>query len=185
MLDELQTRGLLAWEWGYEVRPGRDTGSAVYWVTEPGQRRRKLDTRRAEELALKLCNQQGIVWLPVPHPGGETQRAETLRRIEALKQGTSFEGAATATRFRPIDPEPFDLTAHPELQQRLSDEPDSDRSAQAFDAARHCVALGLSDGQTKWFLSQYPPYLDKYAGRPDADLELDRVVAKAREVAGP
>jgi hypothetical protein len=173
MLDELQARGLLAWEWDYEVRPGRDTGSAVYWVTELRQRRRKLDTKRAEDLAVRLCNQHGIVWLPVPHPGGEIQRTATLRRIEALKQGASFEGAITATRLRRIEPEPFDLTAHPELQQRLSDEPDSDRSAQTFDAARRCIALGLSDGQAKWFLTQYPPHLDKYGERPGADRELD------------
>src|SRR6266511_4061999 len=58
MLDHLQGLGLLTWEWGYESH------SAVYWVTEIGHQIRKLDTRRAELLALKLCKHQGIIWLP-------------------------------------------------------------------------------------------------------------------------
>jgi hypothetical protein len=183
MLDQLQSFGLLTWAWDYEIRPGRETGSAIYWVTEPGQGKHKLDTRRAEELTLRLCHQQGIVWLPVPPPGGKTQLAETLRKIEALKQGTRSAEATTATQVRPIEPEPFDLTAYPELLQRIHDEPSGDRSAQTFSATCHCIELGLRDGQAKWFLAQYPPFLDKYEGRSDADRELDRVVAKAREEA--
>jgi hypothetical protein len=88
MLDHLQSLGLLSWRWDYEVKPGHGSGSAIYWVTEAGRRMRKLDTRRAEQLAMTLCAQQGIVWLPVPSPGGEAQRAETLQKIEELKRSS-------------------------------------------------------------------------------------------------
>lgn len=81
ILDQLQGLGLLTWEWDYENR------SAIYWIIEPGQQRRKLGTRQAEVLAEALCRQQGIAWLPVPPPGGETQRAETLLKIEELRRG--------------------------------------------------------------------------------------------------
>jgi len=181
MLDQLQSLGLLTWKWGYEVRQGHETGSAIYWVTEPGRHTQKLDTKRAEELALKLCKQEGIVWLPVPHPGGETLRAETLRKIEELKRGIRPTETSTTAQFHPIKPVPFDLAAFPELQRRLHDEPSGDRSAQTFGAACRCVELGLHNGQVKWFLAQYPPFLDKYGGRTGADRELDRVVTKARE----
>lgn len=181
MLDQLQDRGLLTWAWDYEFRHGHGTGSAVYWVTEAGQRKRKLDTKRAEELVLELCRRQGIVWLAVPHPGNESLRRETLRKIEELKSGLRSIEASTAAETRPIDPVPFDLDAYPLLRELLQDEPSDDRSAQTYSAACHGVALGLSDGQLKWFLSRYPPYLDKHRGRPRADRELDRVVAEARE----
>jgi hypothetical protein len=182
VLDRLQDLSLITWKWDYEVRKGRESGSAVYWVTEPGRRRRKLDTKRAEELALRLCQQESIVWLAVPHPGGETQRAETLRKIEDLQRGIHPAEASTAGQIHPIEPVPFDLAPYPELQRRLDDEPSGDRSAQTFSAACRCVELGLHDGQVKWFLAQYPPLLDKYGGRAGgADRELDRVVAKARK----
>ena len=181
MLDRLQGLGLLTWKWDYEVRKGRESGSAVYWVTEPGRRRRKLDTKRAEELAVGLCQQENIVWLPVPYPGGETHRAETLRKIEELQQGIQPTETSTATQVHPIKPLPFDLATYPELQRRLHDEPSRDRSAQTFRVACRCIEIGLRDGQIKWFLAQYPPLLDKYRGRTGADRELDRVITKARE----
>jgi hypothetical protein len=80
MLNRLQSLGELAWEWGYENR------RAIFWVTESGQRRQKLNTRQAEDFVVELCNQRNIVWLPVPHPGGEQQLAETLLNIERLEQ---------------------------------------------------------------------------------------------------
>lgn len=182
MLDRLQRLGLLTWRWDYEVRKGRGTGSAIYWVTEPGQRMRKLDTKQAEELALRLCKQESIVWLAVPNPGGETQRDETLRKIEQLQRGIQPADAAAAPQSQPIEPVPFDVASYPELQQRLHDEPSGDRSAQTFRAACRGFELGLHAGQVKWFLAQYPPLLDKYGGRAGgADRELDRVVTKARE----
>jgi hypothetical protein len=91
MLDHLRDLGLLAWEWGYENR------RAIFWVTKTGQTRRKLDTKRAEDLALNLCKQQGIVWLPVPHPGGESQLTETLRKMEEIKQVNRSNGSSTRT----------------------------------------------------------------------------------------
>jgi hypothetical protein len=176
MLDQLQGLGLLTWEWGYENH------SAVYWIAEIGHQRRKFDTRRAELLALKLCEQQGIVWLPVPHPGGEVQLAVTLRNIEDLKRGGSGSETSTEATIEPIEPESFEITAYPLLGERLRDEPGHNRSAQTFGVARTCIELGLSDGQMKWLLAQYPPFLDKYAGRRgDADRELDRVITRARE----
>jgi hypothetical protein len=175
MLDHLESLDLLTWGWDYNDEDRR----AIYWVTEQGRATQKLDTRRAEELALKLCGQQGIVWLPVPQPGGKTQRTETLRRIEELKQGFQPTEASTAERIHPIGPVPIELAAYPELQQRHQDKPTGDRSAQTFGAAVRCFELGLSSGQAKWFLALYPPFLDKYKWRTDADRELDRVVAKA------
>jgi len=129
----------------------------------------------------KLCKQQGIIWLPVPSPGSETQRTETLRKIKEIKQGIQLTEASAAAQVIPITSVPFDLATYPGLQQRLQDEPNGDRSAQTFGTAIYCFELGLSSGQTKWLLSFYPPFLDKYRGRTDADRELDRVVAKARE----
>jgi hypothetical protein len=174
MLDELQDLGLLDWRWAYE------NSSAVYWVTESGRGKRKLGTKKVEELVLELCRQQAIVWLPVLPPGGEELRAETLRKIAELRGIRSAE-AITPVESGPIEAVSFDLAAYPGLRQRLQDELTSDRSAQMYGVARHCVELGLLDGQIKWFLAQYRPFLDKYCGRPDADRELDRVVGKARE----
>lgn len=173
MLDELQERGALVWQWDYE------NSSAIYWVTKPGRDRRKLGTKQAETLVSELCQQEGIVWLPVPPPGGEKQRAETLRQIAALQGKPATEAGAT-THFSPIRAMPFDLAAYPGLRQRLHDNPSTDRSAQTYSVACDCVDLGLSDGQIKWYVAQYKPFLDKYGSRPDTDRELDRVVSRAR-----
>jgi hypothetical protein len=174
MLDELQDLGLLDWHWDYE------NSSAVYWVTESGQSKRKLGTKQAEELVLKLCKQQAIVWLPVPPPGGEDQRANTLRKMAELR-GIPATEASVPAQFGPIAAVSFDLAAYPGLSERLHDELTSNRSAQTYRVARQCVELGLSDGQIKWFIAQYKPFLDKYRRRTDADRELDRVIGRARE----
>lgn len=139
VLDRLQELGLIAWRWDYE------NSSAVYWVTQSGRGQRKLGTKKAEDLVLELCKQQAIVWLPVPSPGGEKQRAETLRKIAELRGNQSFEATATG-HFEPIQAASFDFAAYPGLQQRLHDEPTSDRSAQTYGLARDCVELGLLDG---------------------------------------
>lgn len=174
MLDELQDLGLLDWYWDYE------NSSAVYWVTESGRSIRKLGTKQAEKLVLKLCKQQAIVWLPVPPPGGADQRATTLRKMAELR-GIPATEASAPVQFGPIATVSFDLAAYPGLSERLHDEPTSNRSAQTYRVARQCVELGLSDGQIKWFIAQYKPFLDKYRGRTDADRELDRVIGRARE----
>lgn len=175
MLDELQDRGLIEWQWDYE------NSSAIYWVRTRGGDRRKLGTKQAETFVEKLCQQEGIVWLPVPPPGGEKQRDETLRRIATLRGETSAQARATAAPLRPPTAVPFDLSAYPRLRQSLHDNPSTDRSAQTYRIARDCVDLGLSDGHIKWFVAQYPPFLDKYAGRPDRARELDRVINRARK----
>jgi hypothetical protein len=93
MLDRLRDQGLLRWRWDYEKPPGRGTGRAVYWIALPGQAERKLDTRGAEQLVQRMCDQQDIVWKPVPHPGGEDQLAGVQAWIAAeTRRRTSSHG---------------------------------------------------------------------------------------------
>jgi hypothetical protein len=174
MLDQLQESGLLTWQWDYE------NSTAIYWITETGKRRRKLGTKQAEQVATRLCAQDGIIWLPVPHPGGEDQLSETLRKIDQLR-GIQTAEASASPQHGSIQAEPFDLNAHPTLEHHLHDEPTDNRSAQTYRVARLGIDLGLNDGQIKWLLSQYPPFLDKYTRRHDADRELDRVISRARD----
>ncbi|MEU6725860.1 hypothetical protein ABZ917_19330 [Nonomuraea wenchangensis] len=138
-----------------------------------------LETKRAENLAQRLCDQRGIVWLPVPPPGGEPERARTLRKIEQIKQGLQSTEANYATRIDSVTAIPFDLAAYPELQERLNDESVNDRSAQIFRVACRCMELGLSKGQAMWLPFQYPPFRDKYLQRDDTDRELNRLIARA------
>lgn len=77
-LDDLQRRGLLRWNWDYANR------RAIYRVTLPDEPMRALDTAAAEEVAQRHYDVLGVRWFPVPSPGGETQRAETLRRIAEI-----------------------------------------------------------------------------------------------------
>lgn len=74
-LDDLQRRGLLRWQWDYA------NSRAIYRVTLPGEQERALDTAMAERLAQRHYDDLEVHWLPVPAPGGERQRDETLRRI--------------------------------------------------------------------------------------------------------
>ena len=55
---------------------------AVFHVALPGEAERALDTRSAEGLVRDLYQELGVRWLPVPHPGGERQLEETLRRMD-------------------------------------------------------------------------------------------------------
>lgn len=68
MLDELQMRRRLQWRWDYAEQ------RAVYHVREDEGPWRTLDTKRAEQVAQRHCDELGIPWKPVPHPGGESQR---------------------------------------------------------------------------------------------------------------
>jgi hypothetical protein len=174
MLDQLQRDGLLLWQWDYK------DSSAIYWVTPAGQCKLKLSTKQAEELVSQLCEQQGIVWFPVPQPGGENERTEILRKIAELR-GLQPPAPSTLTPNTPIEAVPFNLSAYPALENRLSDGLTDDRSSQVYSLARSCIELGLSDGQVKWLLAQYPPFVDKFGGRPGADLQLNRVVHQARK----
>ncbi|MFI6791871.1 hypothetical protein ACIBG4_31535 [Nonomuraea sp. NPDC050383] len=174
MLDYLATLELLVWQWEY-YQPRR---RAIYWVTESGKVVRPLETKRAEILVQRLCDQRGIVWLPVPSPGGELERAETLRRIDQLKQGIQPREADCATQMDSVTAISFDLAAYPELRECLNDEPANDRSAQVFRVACRCMEPGLSKGHAMWLLFQYPPFRDKCLQRDDTDRELNRLIAR-------
>jgi hypothetical protein len=76
-LDALTRSGLLSWRWEYDHVRSR----AIFHVTLPGEAERALDTRSAEVQVQGLYRAIGVRWLPVPHPGGERQLEETLRRM--------------------------------------------------------------------------------------------------------
>lgn len=80
-LDDLARRGLLSWRWDYDIRRSR----AVYHVTTPGEPERELYTRSAEAEAQARYAALGVRWLPVPHPGGETELHATLNKISAAQ----------------------------------------------------------------------------------------------------
>jgi len=87
-LDDLARRGRLEWRWDYDYARSR----AVFHVVLPGGSERALDTRSAELLVKAHYAELGAPWLPVPHPGGERQLEETLRRMADLDK-TSDGGA--------------------------------------------------------------------------------------------
>jgi hypothetical protein len=79
MLDKFKKANLLTWRWNYD----EETDKAEYFVKVPGSKEQKLDTRRAEELVQTLCDERGIRWKAVPHPGG----MEQCRRVQAWIDG--------------------------------------------------------------------------------------------------
>lgn len=81
-LDDLAHRGLLTWEWDYDVPAAR----AVYRVRLPhDDRPRVLDTKAGEQLVKQAYDGIDVPWLPVPSPGGRKQAEETRARIAALR----------------------------------------------------------------------------------------------------
>lgn len=77
-LDDLMRRGVLRWRWAY-------AGSrAIYHVEMVGESEQAHGTVEAERIVLRSFESLGVKWLPVPQPGGEPQREETLRRISEL-----------------------------------------------------------------------------------------------------
>lgn len=76
-LDELALHGYLSWRWEYD----RARSRAIFHVSLPGDIERALDTRSAEVLVQSKNKDHGFRWLPVPHPGGDRQLEETLRRM--------------------------------------------------------------------------------------------------------
>ncbi|MCE4945189.1 MULTISPECIES: hypothetical protein [Streptomyces] len=92
-LNLLQSRGKLTWRGEFIVPPGRTTTTAVWWITKDGKGERRHETRQAEQLVQRLCDATGIIWEPVPHPGGETQLKETLARITLQERTEGHHGA--------------------------------------------------------------------------------------------
>lgn len=77
-LDDLSQHGRLRWRWEYDSARSR----AIFHIALGGEAEHPLDTRSAEGVVQSLYRDIGVRWLPVPHPGGERQRQETLRRLE-------------------------------------------------------------------------------------------------------
>jgi len=82
MLDKLQTFGLLSWEWRYDSENHR----AVYLIALTDEPTCTCDTKHAEQIVQRTCNAHKLVWLPVPHPGGESQLRETQRKIAEIER---------------------------------------------------------------------------------------------------
>ncbi|MFD5245016.1 hypothetical protein ACFWIW_10755 [Amycolatopsis sp. NPDC058340] len=80
-LDKLQDIGALSWRWEYDF----NRSTALYWIALAGEHEKRFETRNAERLVQKICDERGIVWKPVPHPGGENLYRETLAWIAAEK----------------------------------------------------------------------------------------------------
>lgn len=89
MLTELQLGQVypLVWRGEYLVPAGKTTTTALWWIALPGQAEHWYHTAEAEHLVSGICLAAGIVWEPVPAPGGETQLAETLARMEQRQRG--------------------------------------------------------------------------------------------------
>lgn len=86
MLDRLEAIGALSWKWKYDQANSR----AIFRVTVSAAPTRDLHTRDAEALVQQLCDEHGIVWEPVMHPGGKDQLLAAQRRIATRErqQGT-------------------------------------------------------------------------------------------------
>ncbi|MFD9444214.1 hypothetical protein ACFWBR_38020 [Streptomyces sp. NPDC060006] len=83
MLTHLQQNAYpLVWRGEYLVPTGETTTTALWWIALPGQVEQWYDTREAERLVSGICLAVGIIWEPVAAPGGATQLAEALARME-------------------------------------------------------------------------------------------------------
>lgn len=88
-LDVLQAQGWLVWERATEDSP------TVFLIREIGSPPRQYRTWDAETVAQRVADREGILWLPVPYPGGLDQYKETMAQIAVLasrKQSTSAPG---------------------------------------------------------------------------------------------
>ncbi|WP_327241596.1 hypothetical protein [Streptomyces sp. NBC_01320] len=87
MLTHLQQeRYPLVWRGEYLVPAGKTTTTALWWIALPGQVEQWYDTREAERLVSGICLAVGIIWEPVAAPGGATQLAEALARMEQRRR---------------------------------------------------------------------------------------------------
>jgi hypothetical protein len=83
MLDVLQANGELTWKYSYDNENSR----ALFMITAPDGQSKTLYTRAAEDVAQKLANKLNIVWIPVPHYGGEANWEQTVAQIDAMEKG--------------------------------------------------------------------------------------------------
>ncbi|MEU6355204.1 phosphoribosyltransferase [Streptomyces sp. NPDC047072] len=84
MLTHIQQQQVypLVWRGEYLIPAGKTTTTALWWIALPGQVEHWYHTSEAEDLVSTICQVVGIIWEPVPPPGGATQLAETLARME-------------------------------------------------------------------------------------------------------
>lgn len=77
-LDFLQAQGWLSWEWGNEESP------TIFYIAERGAPPKAYRTWEAESVVQRIADREGLLWLPVPYPGGLDHYNETLARINLL-----------------------------------------------------------------------------------------------------
>jgi hypothetical protein len=84
MLTHIQQQQVypLVWRGEYLIPAGQTTTTALWWIALPGQVEHWYDTSEAERLVSGVCLAVGIIWEPVAAPGGATQHAEALARME-------------------------------------------------------------------------------------------------------
>ncbi|NUK20382.1 MULTISPECIES: phosphoribosyltransferase [Streptomyces] len=88
MLTHIQQQQVypLVWRGEYLVPAGKTTTTALWWIALPGQAEHWYDTAEAERLVGGICLAVGIIWEPVAAPGGATQLAEALARMEQRRR---------------------------------------------------------------------------------------------------
>nr|BEK71527.1 hypothetical protein KPHV_87540 [Kitasatospora purpeofusca] len=88
-LNALQRQGRLSWRGAYLLKPRTDgkkeTTTALWWIALSGEGEKLHETPGAEEVVARMCEEAGIIWEPVPHPGGKRQLDTTLARIQARR----------------------------------------------------------------------------------------------------
>lgn len=100
MLTHLQQNAYpLVWRGEYHLPAGKTTTTALWWIALPGQVEQWYDTREAEHLVSGICLAVEIIWDPVAAPGGATQLAEALARMEQRRH--AWRNGPEGAPFRP------------------------------------------------------------------------------------
>jgi len=81
MLDEFQNMGLVGWRFYYDSHKS----TAYYYISVANRPEDRYDTKSVEVFVQNLCDREGIIWRPVPHPGGEEQRNKIQAWIASHK----------------------------------------------------------------------------------------------------
>ncbi|MFE9138041.1 hypothetical protein [Streptomyces sp. NPDC007355] len=77
----------LVWRGEYLIPAGKTTTTALWWITLPGQTEEHwYSTSEVEGLVSGICLAKGIIWEPVAAPGGATQVAEALARMDERRR---------------------------------------------------------------------------------------------------